>query len=245
MLKKFLIAAAAAMTCAGSALALPVLNVGTQPVFQPFEFVDGRTKQLVGYDIDLIRAAAKHMGYEIKFAPMGLDGLIPAVMTGNIDLITSGLTITPERQKKIDFTRPVYHSSQVLLVNKSDAHAIRSEKDLRNKTVCVEIASAGAELARTIPGAKLKTFNSLADDILEMQNRGCAAVISDKPAIEYYLKQRGTRSMVEVQTGFPKEEIAFAVRKGNKKLLDQLNRTLLQMEKSGETAKIYKKWFGN
>lgn len=66
MLKKFLIAAAAAMTCAGSALALPVLNVGTQPVFQPFEFVDGRTKQLVGYDIDLIRAAAKHMGYEIR-----------------------------------------------------------------------------------------------------------------------------------------------------------------------------------
>ena len=51
--------------------------------------------------------------------------------------------------------------------------------------------------------------------------------------------------MVEVQTGFPKEEIAFAVRKGNKKLLDQLNRTLLQMEKSGETAKIYRKWFGN
>lgn len=130
-------------------------------------------------------------------------------------------------------------------MNKSDAHAIRSEKDLRNKTVCVEIASAGAELARTIPGAKLKTFNSLADDILEMQNRGCVAVISDKPAIEYYLKQRGTRSMVEVQTGFPKEEIAFAVRKGNKKLLDQLNRTLLQMEKSGETAKIYRKWFGN
>lgn len=70
--------------CAGSALALPVLNVGTQPVFQPFEFVDGRTKQLVGYDIDLIRAAAKHMGYEIKFAPMGLDGLIPAVMTGTL-----------------------------------------------------------------------------------------------------------------------------------------------------------------
>ena len=89
----------------------------------------------------------------------------------------------------------------------------------------------------------MKAFNTLPDTILELNNRGCTAVIADKPVVEYFLKQRGGRNMVEVQTGYPKEEMAFAVRKGNKKLLDAFNKALAAMDKSGETAKIHQKWF--
>ena len=243
MFKNLVMAAAVTMACAGSALAAPVLTVGTEPTFQPFEFVDARTKDFVGYDMDMIRAAAKHMGYQVKFVNMGFDGLIPALMTNNIDAAAAGMTITAERKKKVDFTRPVYQSTQVILVNKSDAGSVKSEKDLKGKNLCAQIGTVGAEFGRKIPGAKVKAFNTLPDTILELNNRGCTAVIADKPVVEYFLKQRGGRNMVEVQTGYPKEEMAFAVRNGNKKLLDAFNKALAAMDKSGETAKIHQKWF--
>ncbi len=243
MLKKALVSALLAVSCASAVLAAPVLRVGTEPTFQPFEFADAKTKEFVGYDMDMIRAAGKRMGYEVRISNMGFDGLIPALMTGNIDVIASGMTITPERAKKVSFTQPVYRSDQVLLIHKADAKNIRSEKDMQGKAVCSQIGTVGAELARAIPGAKLKAFNTVPDAYLELSNRGCDAVLLDRPVIEYFLKQKAARGFVEVSTGYPAEDMAFAVKKSNKKLQDALSKALSEMEQSGETAKIRAKWF--
>ena len=243
MLKKALAALFVAAACAASAAAAPTLRVGLEPTFQPFEFVDSHTKQYVGYDIDMVRAAAKHAGYDVKISNMGFDGLIPALMTGNIDVIASGMTITEERAKKVSFTKPVYRSSQVLLINKSSAKSVKSEKDLQGKDVCVQIGTIVADKAKEIPGAKVKNFNTVPDAYLELRNHGCTAVLLDTPVIEYFLKQKASRGMMEVKTSYPAEDMGFAVKKGNKKLLDALNKALDQMEKSGEAKKIHAKWF--
>ena len=107
MFKKVFAAAASALAIAafaGNAMARDTLRVGTEPTFAPFEFLDTKTQEFSGFDIDLIKAVADKAGYDVKVMNMGFDALIPALSAGTIDVIASGISITEERQKKVDFT---------------------------------------------------------------------------------------------------------------------------------------------
>ena len=77
------------------------LIVGTEPTFPPFEYQDEETKEIVGFDIELIKAIAEEAGYEVEIQNLGFDGLIGALKSGNIDIIMSGMTITPEREEEL------------------------------------------------------------------------------------------------------------------------------------------------
>ena len=109
-MKKFVLGACAAAlmstALSGAALARDLLRVGTEPTFAPFEFLDTETKQFAGFDMDLIRAVADKAGYDVEILNMGFDALIPALMTRSIDVIAAGLSITEERAKRVDFTKP-------------------------------------------------------------------------------------------------------------------------------------------
>ena len=100
-----LFAAGASLT---NAQARDVLRVGTEPTFAPFEFLDTKTKEFAGFDIDLIRAVADKAGYDVQILNMGFDALLPALMTDTIDVVASGMSITPERAERVDFTKPYY-----------------------------------------------------------------------------------------------------------------------------------------
>ena len=132
-LKKFVLCACAVAACGISTLsaeARDLLRVGTEPTFAPFEFLDTKSKDFTGYDMDLIRAVGEKAGYEVKILNMGFDALIPAVLTGQIDVIAAGISITPERQKRVDFTTPYYTSGVSMLVRKADAQKFRTFDDL-------------------------------------------------------------------------------------------------------------------
>ena len=75
-----------------------VLRVGTEPVFAPFEFPKEGSKDLTGFDIELIEALGKQMGYKVEMVSMGFDALIPALNSNNIDVAIAGMTITDERK---------------------------------------------------------------------------------------------------------------------------------------------------
>ena len=76
-----------------------ILRVGTNPTFAPFEF-QGKDAELTGFDMDLIRAIGKQMGYKVELHNLAFDGLIPAIATGNIDMAIAGMTINEDRDRK-------------------------------------------------------------------------------------------------------------------------------------------------
>lgn len=84
-----------------------VLRVGTEPTFAPFEFQKEGSKEYTGFDMDLIRAIGKQMGYKVEIMNMGFDALIPALSSGNIDTVIAGMSITPERQEASTVLRPL------------------------------------------------------------------------------------------------------------------------------------------
>ena len=240
------IAMAAVSLFSSSAVIAETLRVGSETVYPPFEYLDSKTGQYVGFDIDLIQAIGKRAGFDVKIYSMGLDGLIPALMSSSIDVAVSALTITPQRAEKVDFTDPYYKSGLSIMTHKENAGKIRSADDLKNKTLCVEIGSSGALYSSKIPGTTIRTFNSAAEAFLEINLKGCYAMINDKPVNEYFLVQKAAQTMnlAEVPVVLSADNYGFAVKKGNDALRERLNKGLKEVIADGTYEKFHMKWFG-
>ena len=120
-----------------------------EPTFPPFDTTDSSGK-LTGLDVDLINAIAEDQGFTVKWENLQFDGLIPALQAGNIDIIASGMSITPEREKQVDFSDPYYDSGLVVAVA-SDNNTIKGEDDLTpDMKVAVQIGTTGAAEAQDL-----------------------------------------------------------------------------------------------
>lgn len=221
-----------------------VLNVGTNATFSPFEFVDEKTKDYSGFDMDIIRAIAKEMGYTVKIHNIAFDGLIPSLESGSINVIVSGMTITEERAKRITFSEPYYKSGLSIMV-KADNMAINSFADLVGQKVAVQIGTVGAIHAKKIPNAVVREFNSAAETFIELKAGGVVAAINDLPVNQYYIKQLQEKDMKLVGSVVNVEGFGIAVAKKDTALMEQINKALAKIHQNGEYDKIYQKWFAN
>lgn len=248
MFKKTLLALALSVSAAALSTQAfaETLKVGTHPTFAPFEFSD-QEGNVIGFDLDVIKAIAKANGDEIQIESMPFDGLIPSLLTGNIDVIISGMTITDARKKRVLFTDGYYDSNLSYLIKKDKADVYTYAEALKGKTVCVQIGTTGHAFADTITPGNVKALNNESDAILELSNGGCEAVINDRPVNLYYLKKSNLDTLVDVVDPKFKENVdsfGIAVRKGNNELLEKLNKGLKDLQASGELDKIHVKWFG-
>lgn len=220
------------------------LIVGTEPSFAPFEFPDGKDGEITGFDMDLIKAMAKKLGYEkVTIKGMGFDALIPAMNAGNIDVIISGMSITDARKKQVLFTDPYYESGLMVIVKK-DNNEIKSFDDLKGKRIGVQLGTTGAQEAEKIEGAKVTNFDTSDLACIELKNGNVDAVISDLPVLQYFLKQKGSSYAKAVGTPKKGDFYGIAAPKDKKDLVDGINKALKELKDSGEYKKIYTKWFG-
>jgi glutamine transport system substrate-binding protein len=218
------------------------LLVGTEPTFAPFEFQEKDSKEFTGFDMDLIRAIGKKMGMKVEIKNMGFDALIPALNSGNINVIASGMSITDARKKAVTFSDPYYTSGLTIVVTK-DNSSIKGLKDLEGKKIAVQIGTTGAEKAGKVPGAQVKSFNTNAEVFLELNNKNVDAVIIDQPVAAYFLNKEGKNKDKLVGDTMDAEPYGFAVKKGSP-LAEKINKALTDLKKDGEYDKIYQKWFG-
>lgn len=247
MFKKLALAAlcASALFTTTSTMAKD-LKVAVNATFPPFEFVNAQTKELTGFEMDLMKAMAKKAGHTVTFQNMGFDGIIPAILSGSVDVGASGFSITDERKKKVLFVDPFYESGLTILVSKKSAGSIKGFADLKGKKVAVQIGTTAATKAKEIPDAKITTFNHAGEAILELANGGVDAIINDKPVTDYILTQqpkvaKETVHLPELLTADP---MGMAVSKENAALQQELNKALADLKKDGTYDQLYKKWFG-
>ena len=123
------------------------LVVATNATFPPLEFVD-MNKEIVGYDMDIIKAIAEEAGFEVKFMNTSWDGIFATLDSDNCDIIAAGVTITPEREKRYLFSEPYYKMRQAVVVPlKSD---ITKMDDLAGKRVGAQIGTTGVFVAEAV-----------------------------------------------------------------------------------------------
>lgn len=221
-----------------------ILRVGTEPSFAPFEFQKEGSNDFTGFDIELVRAIGKQMGYKVEVQNMGFDALIPALNSGNIDVAIAGMSINDERKKVIAFSDPYYTSGLIIMVNK-DNDDIKSLADLEGKRIACQIGTTGEKKSRSIPNAVVTAFNTQSEASMELKNGGADAVINDAPVVDYYLQQGGNAVAKTVGEKMEAENYGIGIKKDNTQLVEQVNKAMAELKANGEYDKIYKKWFGD
>jgi len=222
-----------------------VYKVGTEPSFAPFEMLDEKTGEITGFDIDLIKAIAEDQGLKLEIVNLGFDGLIPALQTGNIDIVASGMSITEERLKEVDFSDPYIDAGLAIAVTANNT-TINGAEDLKGKVVAVQIGTTGAQKAQELKDQglikEIKTYNTVDVVIMELVNGGVDAIINDKPVTEAFMAKQPGKIKIVGET-LVSDSYGFAVKKGNSELLSKINAGLKNVKESGKFDEIMKKYF--
>lgn len=221
--------------------------VGTEPTFPPFEMQDTKTGEIIGFDIDLIKAIAKDQGLEVEVKNLGFDGLVPALQTGNIDIAASGMSITEERKKQIAFSEPYINAGLAVAVKTSN-EKVTSISELNGLTAGVQIGSTGAghanELLKSGVLKNVKTFENVALAMAELSAGGVDIVINDAPVSEAYVKQQ--KGNLKLLPGLlQSDSYGFGIRKNNTELLNKINAGLKNVTENGTVEELKAKYFGN
>ena len=227
----------------GSGSGAKVLKVGSSIDFAPFEFQDEGQKEYQGFDMDLIRAIGKEMGYDVEIQNLGFDGLIPALQGKNIDAIISGMSINDERKQNVLFSDPYYQSGLTMVVRDNET-AIKSFQDLKGKKVAVQIGTTSADEVKKIDGVEIKELNTPADCFMELKAGGVDAGGNDRPVNDYYITKNNAQGVKALEEKLTAEDYGIAIGKDNKELQQKVNDALKKLKENGEYDKIFAKWFG-
>ncbi|WP_427051516.1 ABC transporter substrate-binding protein/permease [Paenibacillus sp. TC-CSREp1] len=206
------------------------LVLGTSADFAPYEFhkvINGKD-EIVGFDIAIAKEIAKDLGAELVIEDMGFDGLLPALQSGRVDLVISGMTPTDERKKSIDFSESYYKSKQVIMVRNVDKDKYPDMKALENAKIGVQKGSIQETIGQKIPGAKLTSLDKISDIVLQLQTKRVDAAIVEDTVAAGYLDD-----MIGLAPAVPDEEqveAAIGIRKGNTELLTAVNQTLERLK---------------
>ena len=217
-------------------------KIGTDPTFPPFEFRDKKTNQITGFDVDLIKAVGKLTGHRIEWVALPFDGVIPALQSGSVDAAISAMTITPDRAKAIDFSRPYFLAGQAIVV-RENGPVIKGFDDLQGRRIAVQIGTTGAIKAAEVPGAKVSSFDSTPLALQELANGNADAVVSDIPAILYAIEQANLTGLKISSEHLTEEYYGIGARPGSP-VLASLNQALGTLFANDQYAAIYRRWFG-
>jgi polar amino acid transport system substrate-binding protein len=221
------------------------ITIATDATFPPMEMVD-ESKAIVGFDIDLMNAAAKAGGFAVEFKNTAWDGIFGGLEAGKYDAVMSSVTITDERKKTMDFSIPYVNAGQIIVV-RTEVDGVKTLADLKGKTVAAQIGTTGAfEIEKVKDQYKLneKTYDEAGLAFADLANKRVDAVVIDTPVAANYALQaaeyKGKLKMVGA--AFTEEYYGVAVKKGNAKVLDVINAGLKKVLDAGDNKAIEAKW---
>ncbi len=219
------------------------LRVGLEPGYMPFEMKD-KKGNIIGFDVDMAKAMAKAMGVKLKLVPTAWDGIIGSLLTGKFDILISGMTITQERNLKINFANPYISVGQTILAQKKHAGKTWKDLDKPEYTIVTKLGVTGEIATRKMfKHAKIRTFETEADAAQEVLNGKADAFVYDKPYNAIFFAAKGQGKLIHMDKDLTYEPLGWAVRKGDPDFLNWLNNFLNQVKHDGVYDRIYNKWF--
>ncbi|WP_029972195.1 transporter substrate-binding domain-containing protein [Paraburkholderia graminis] len=224
---------------AASAQTPDVLNVATDATFPPMEYTENGAR--TGFDVDLMNALAKAMGKRVQWTDIDFKGLIPGLIAHRFDAAISGIYITDDRAKVVDFTDSYYAGGLAVLV-KSDS-PIKAVTDLNGKKVSVQVGTKSVNFLRDNFPQINRVEVEKNQEMFDLVGIGRAdAAVTGKPAAYQVAKTRtGFRVLDKTLTT---EAYGIAVRKDEPQLKAAFNTALAKIKADGTYAAIVKKWFG-
>ena len=222
-----------------------VYVVGTDAAYAPFESQNEKG-EIVGFDIEVVQAAAKKAGIEVKFVNTPWEGIFNALGQGDRDMIVSAVTITDERKQTMDFSNPYFDAQQLIAVKEKSK--VAKFADLKKLKVGVQTGTTGDEAVSKLQGktsTNIKRFESTPLALKELEAGGVDAVVADNGVVIHYVANNpGGKFKTVADKEFVPEQYGIALKKGNAELLEKINKGLAEMRADGSYDAIYSKYFG-
>ncbi|VTS22484.1 extracellular solute-binding protein [Streptococcus pseudoporcinus] len=220
------------------------LTVATSGTLFPQSFHDKKNK-LTGYDVEIIKEVGKRLGLKVKFTEMGVDGMLSAINSGQVDMAGYSIEKDSKNAKKFLYTDAHKYSFGSMIVRQSDDSGIKSLKDLKGKKAAGASTTSYMKVAKKF-GAKLVIYDNVTNDVyLEDVANGRTDVILN----DFYLQSMASKALPDIPVKVLKgvyynpSEANFAIKLGNEKLQKKVNKTLAEMKKDGTLTKLSKEFF--
>lgn len=213
------------------------LTMATNAYFPPYEYYDGQ--DIIGIDADIAKAIADKMGLELKIEDMEFDSIITAVSTGKADLGLAGMTVTPDRQKNVDFSDSYATGIQSVIVKEDST--ITKIDDLKGKKIGVQLSTTGDIYATDAYGKDaVVQYNKGNDAVMALtQGQVDAVIIDNEPAKSYVEANKGLKIL---DTEYATENYAACISKDNAGLTKAVNKALAELKADGTLQKIVDKY---
>lgn len=220
-------------------------TVGFDQDFPPFGFVDEKSGNFAGFDLDLAAETAKRLGLELKLQPIAWVSKDMELSSGNVDCIWNGFTING-RENEYTWTEPYMKNKQVFVVRADSG--IKTFDDLKGKAVAVQEDSSAEAALKDRPelvqsfGNYIKSpdYNTA---LMDLEAGAVDAVAMDEPVAIYQIEKRGVKFAI-LEEIIAEEEYGVGFLLGNEELRDKVQKVLEEMAQDGTMAEISNKWFG-
>ena len=202
--------------------------------------------ELIGFEIDIANQLARDMGVKVKFKQYQWNEMIPALNKGEVDIIASGLSITPKRALQVNFSNPYSSSGYSLVSNLSLTKDFTSIKDLNNEKIFITAVkgTVSADLAtKVFPKAKLDLRKTAKEATSAVVNGTVHAFISSSPVPEFVSLKHPDSVDLPLKKPLLTTKEAFAVRNNNQEMLNFLNAWIIAHKADGWIDSSHKYWF--
>ncbi len=228
-----------------------ILVVGTNSGFVPYEFMDAMG-EVIGFDIDLAQIIADKMGKKLVVKNMPFDALVISLKQSKIDLIIAGLSITQDKKKEVEMIHysgdgekefPLVFWGEI----PEDINSIDDLKDYKNKTVSVQAGNIQEEFLSKFDFLDIKPLAEISDLIMDIKYRKSVACVIETLVVEDLKNKFNELKILNVPLDPQDQDFGhgIAIKKENKKLIEQINNIVLSLKKDGTIKKLEKKWFSN
>lgn len=221
-----------------------VLRVGFS-TFVPWAMTD-KSGQYIGFEIDVARRLAQDMGVKVEFVPTKWSGIIPALLTGKFDIIIGGMSIKTERNLKVNFTDPYYHTGMSMVAHKELAKGFGRLEDFNKPEVVIAVrigTTAVAAAKKHMPNAQLRQFDEESQAVQELLNGRAHAFVSEEPLPAFQAVKNPDKLFLPVKEAFDTSPIGLAVRKGDVDTLNFLNNWIRMIQEEGWIQERKRYWF--
>lgn len=220
-----------------------ILIVGTSADYKPYAFIDIKTNEVIGFDIDVVREIAQRLGKDIQIKDIPFAMLMFDLFSGDVDMVAAGLTPTPRKAKKVNFTQLYLQGDPLIALTKKGVDSITTVQDLVGKKIVISSGYTADLYLSDKPGMTLIRLANPAQCFMALKSGSVDVFVAARSSLIPFLEQKNAADQYAMfvlpETG---DTYAIAINKKNEQLLEQVNQALDVMRQDGTLEQLKKKW---
>lgn len=212
---------------------------------EPNSFIDPKSREIVGYEVDIATAIAKKLGVKPVFKQLAVAARIPELQQGHVDVLAASLTHNKERESQIDFSLTTFVTGSKVLVKASSG--VKDVPDLAGKRVLtVKGGTQETNVRKAVPTVEVITFETTQQAFQALQQGKGVGYVNDESSLisDHAKLGPAKKDYVILPTNLNVEPLALGLKKGEKGLKTLVDGVLRELETSGEAEKLFFKWYG-